>query len=163
MEICCVLTGIWVGCIFTFPLPVGFPSERVIVVTLTFAEIKQLFTREKRVKFLTLNKPQSPDIGQNSDGGTCDFHISSQSHINENCHICTTFNDIDMKLGPVTKLDKRNTATPKKSIMTYRQIVTSLSFFRFMANLEQSRVTDSGRIVCSTYISIRSNLLWYKK
>ena len=43
-----------------------------------------------------------------------------------------------MKLGPVTKLDKRNKIKSKK----YYKIVTSLSFFGFLANLEQS----GGRI-----------------
>ena len=44
-----------------------------------------------------------------------------------------------MKLGPVTKLDKRNKTTSKKLTLTScRKIVTSLSFFRFLANLEQS-------------------------
>ena len=50
-----------------------------------------------------------------------------------------------MKLGPVTKLDKRNKTTSKKLTMTScQQIVTSLSFFQFMANLEQfgSRGSD---------------------
>ena len=51
---------------------------------------------------------QSPDIGQNSDGGNSDFQISSQSLIKRNCH------DIDMRLGPVTKLDKGNKITSKK-------------------------------------------------
>ena len=68
-----------------------------------------------------------------------------------------------MKLGPVTKLDKRNMKTSKKlTIMSCRQIVTSLSFFRFIANLEQSRQKpDSGRMVCKdtwSYIVISSNL-----
>ena len=58
--------------------------------------------------------PQSPDIGQNSDGGVSDFRISVQSLINKNCHNYRTSNDIDMKLGPVTELDKRNKATSKK-------------------------------------------------
>ena len=43
-----------------------------------------------------------------------------------------------MKLGPVTRLDKKNTATSKKfddDIMS--QIVMSLSFFWFTANLQQ--------------------------
>ena len=51
-----------------------------------------------------------------------------------------------MRLEPVTKLDKKNTATSKKLMMTsFRQIVTSLSFFRFMADLEQSgsRITEA--------------------
>ena len=44
-----------------------------------------------------------------------------------------------MKLGPVTKLDKRKKTTSKKFDDTsYQQIVTSLSFFGFMFNLEQS-------------------------
>ena len=44
-----------------------------------------------------------------------------------------------MKLEPVTKLDKKNTATSKKlddDVMSL--IVTSSSFFRFMASLQQS-------------------------
>ena len=44
-----------------------------------------------------------------------------------------------MKLGPVTKLDKRNKKTSKKfgdDVMS--KIMTSLLFFQFMANLEQS-------------------------
>ena len=51
-----------------------------------------------------------------------------------------------MKLGPLPKLDKRNKTTSKKLTMTScRKIVTSLSFFRFFANLEQSggRITDT--------------------
>ena len=45
-----------------------------------------------------------------------------------------------MKLGPVTKLDKRNMQPRKKLVITScRQLVTSLLFFRYMTNLEQSR------------------------
>ena len=41
-----------------------------------------------------------------------------------------TSDDIDMKLGPVTKLDNRNKATLKNMTMTScQQIVTSLLFF----------------------------------
>ena len=44
-----------------------------------------------------------------------------------------------MKLGPVTKPDKRNKTTSINLMMTsFRKIVTSLSFFGFLANLEQS-------------------------
>ena len=56
---------------------------------------------------------QSPDIGQISDGGIFDFWISGQSFIKENCHNSRTNGDIDMKLGSVTKLDKRNKTTSK--------------------------------------------------
>ena len=46
--------------------------------------------------------------------GISDFRISGQSLIKESCHNSRTRDDIDMKLGPVTKLDKRNKTTSKK-------------------------------------------------
>ena len=48
--------------------------------------------------------------------GISDFRISGQSLIKGNCHNSRTSDDIDMKLGPVTKLDKRNKTTSKKSV-----------------------------------------------
>ena len=104
------------------------------------------FIRHIRPKFGILNSAQAPDIGQNSDGGISDFQISDQSFIKENCHNSRTSNDIDIKLGPVTKLGKQKTATSKTfAIISCQQTFTSLSFFRFMANLEQSgsRIPDA--------------------
>ena len=40
------------------------------------------------------------------------FSISAQ--VNKNCHKSRTSSDIDMKLGLLTELGKRNTATSKK-------------------------------------------------
>ena len=57
---------------------------------------------------------QSLDLGQNSDGDILYFQIFGQSPINGNCHNSRNFDDIDMKLAPITKLDKRNTATLKQ-------------------------------------------------
>ena len=92
-----------------------------------------------RAKFGFPNSPQSPDIGQNSDGGMSDLRISGQSLIKVNCLNSRTSDDIKVKLGPVTKLDKRSDTKSKKlTVTSCRQIVTSLSFFKFMANLEQS-------------------------
>ena len=34
--------------------------------------------------------------------------------MNENCYNSRITNDIDMKIGPVTKIDKRNTTISKK-------------------------------------------------
>ena len=78
-------------------------SERNIILTLCIRDI-----------YATCgipNSPQSPDNGQNSDGGISNFRISSQSLIKENCHNSRTSDGIDMKFGPVTRLDKRNKAT----------------------------------------------------
>ena len=42
-----------------------------------------------------------------------------------------------MKLGPVPKFDKRNKPQKNLTMTSCQKIVTSLSFFRFFANLEQ--------------------------
>ena len=59
-----------------------------------------------------------------------------------------------MKLGPGAKLGKRNKTTPKNLPLTScRENVTSLSIFRFLANLEQSgdRIpdTESAKVMFS--------------
>ena len=72
----------------------------------------QHFIRDVRTKFCIHNSPQSPDIGQNSDS-ISDLWVSGQSLINGNCHNFRARDDIGMKLGPVTKLDKRNKAVSK--------------------------------------------------
>ena len=65
-----------------------------------------------------------------------------------------------MKLGPVTKLDKRNKTSKKLTMTSCQKIVTPLSFFRFLANLEQSggRIPDTVR---KGHVFINSNLLSY--
>ena len=90
-----------------------------------------------------------PDIGLNLEGGISDFQISSQSLIKKNCYNSRTSNDIGIKLGPVIKLNKKNTVTLKKlTMMSCQQIVMSLLFFQFMANLEQSgsRIPDAWSV-----------------
>ena len=57
-----------------------------------------------------------------------------------------TPDDIDMKLGPITKLDQNNKTKSKKlTVIPCQEIVISLSFFQFMVNLEQSgsRIPDA--------------------
>ena len=62
-----------------------------------------------------------------------------------------------MKLGPVSKRDKRNKKTSKKLEMTpCRKIVTSLSLSGFLANLEHSRRripdTESLKVMFSVMV-----------
>ena len=52
------------------------------------------------------NSSQSSDIGQISESGIFNFRISGQNS--------KTSDNIDMKLEPVTELDKRNNTTSKK-------------------------------------------------
>ena len=131
-------------------------SEAVKPVTLAFWSILTSVPN-----LISLTHPRPQDIGQNSDRGISDFRISGQSLIKETYHNSRTSEYIVMKLAPVTNLDKRNKATSKRlTITSFLQIVTSLSFFQFMANLEPS--PDFGRRFCKTYIFIKSNLFSYK-
>ena len=143
-----ILTLIWVkwgggGEFYTLPaLPCSFFCQNskscnpgILQHLVTFYYIKDIC-----FKFSICNLPQSPDIGRNWDRGISDFRISGQSFLKENWHNSRTRNDIDMKLGPVTKLEKRNKTMSKNlTVRSCWQMVTSLSFFQFMANMEQSR------------------------
>ena len=65
-----------------------------------------------RAKFGILYSPQFPDIWQNLDGGISVLDFWSIPYKGKlSCH--RTSVDIDMKLGPVTKLDKRNKTSEK--------------------------------------------------
>ena len=76
------------------------------------------------------NSPQTLYIGQNPGVGISNFQISGQSLIKENCRNSRTGADIDMKLGPVTKLDKENETSTKNLTMTScLKIMTAMSFF----------------------------------
>ena len=108
--------------------------------------------------------PQSPDIGKNSDGDISDFHITGQSLIDENCYNSKISDGIGMKLGPITKLDKRNMTTSKKN---GNDVISGncdvIVIFPIYGQFETIRKLDSGCIACNTYIFIINNLLSYKK
>ena len=114
-------------------------------------------------KRVSLNSPLSPDIGQNWDRGISDFRISGETLIKENCDNSRTTDVIDMKLGPVTNLDKRNIATSKNFagnvMLTNCDVIDIFPIYgRFGAILKP----DSGHIALKTYIFIKSNLLSYE-
>ena len=88
------------------------------------------------------------------------FLISS---LTVNSHNSRTSNDIDIKLEPVTKLDKRSTTTSKKlydSVMLGNCDV--IVIFQIYDQFGAIRTKESGRFVCNTYIFIISNLISYK-
>ena len=86
-------------------------SEMVKAVTLVFSCIQQHCIRDICVKSNIDNLPQSLVTGQNSDGGISEYGISGQSLIKENCHKSRTSDNIDMKIGSVTKLGTKNKTT----------------------------------------------------
>ena len=138
-------------------------SKTVKAVTLEFCSIRLNSIREIHPKFGIHNSSQSPDIGQTSDRGISNFEISGQSLIKENCHNSRTSDDIDMKLGPVTKLDKRNKTTSKKfddDVMSENCDV--IVIFRIFGQFGAVRRPDSGHRVCKSYVFSNRNLLPYK-
>ena len=81
----------------------------------------------------------------------------------ENCHNFRTSDDIDMKLGPVSKFDKRNKTMQKKfddNVMSANCDV--IAIFSIYGQFGAIWKSDSGRIVCKTYIFIKSDLSSYK-
>ena len=102
---------------------------------------------------------QSQDTGQNSDWGIYDFQISGQSFISKNFR--NSSHDTDMKLGPVTKLDKRNTVRSKK-FDEFLAICDVIVIFLIYSQFGAIQKPDLGRINYKTYIFNNSNLLSYK-
>ena len=123
-------------------------SKTVKAVTLEICSIQWNSVRDIRAKFGIHNLPQSSGIGQNSDGGISNFRTSGQSFTKENCHNLRTSDDIDMKLGPVTKFDKRNKTTSKNDpdvmSVNFDVIVIFFNLWQIWSNLEQSGSRSPG-------------------
>ena len=69
-----------------------------------------------------------------------------------------------MKLGPVTKLNKRKKVTSKKFANDVMSANCDVIFiFPIYCQFGAIRKSDSGCMVCNTYIFINSKLLSYKK
>ena len=127
--------------------------ETVKAVSLAFCGIQEHFISDIRAKFGISNSPQSPDITQNSDGGISDFLNFSKSLIKEHCHNSRTSDDIPVKLGPVTKLDKKNKTTSKKfghDVMS--EDCDVIVIFPIYGQFGVIREPNFGGIVCKTYI-----------
>ena len=68
-----------------------------------------------------------------------------------------------MKLGPVTKLNKRNKATSKNFgddvMLTNCDVIVIFPIFGLFGEI---RKPDFGRMVCKTYIFTKNHLLSYQ-
>ena len=119
------------------------------------------YYRDIRDKFGIPNSTQSPDIGPDPDGDISDFLISGHFLINENCHFSRKSYSIDMKLGPVPKIDKRNTATSiDDDILSENCDV--IIIYSIYGQFGAIRKPDFGNMVCKTYIFINSSILSHK-
>ena len=120
--------------------------------------------RDIRAKFGIPNSPQSPDIGEILDGSISDFRISGQSLIKENCRNSRTSDDMDMKLRPVIKFDKRKKTLSKRfddDFMSANR--DAIDIFPIYGQSGAIRMPDPGRTVCKINIFINSNLLSLQK
>ena len=90
--------------------------------------------------------------------------ISGQSLIKGNCHNSRPSNDIDLKLGPVTRLDRRNKRTSGKfDYEVMSENCDIIVIFPIYGQFGAIWKPDSGRIVCKMNILINSNLLSWKR
>ena len=65
-----------------------------------------------------------------------------------------------MKLGPVTKIDKRNKITSKKFDDDFMsEICDAIVIIQIFGQFGAVQRPDSGHKVCKSYFSINSNLL----
>ena len=67
-----------------------------------------------------------------------------------------------LKLGPVTKLSKRNKRSKKFDDDVMSENCDVIVIFPIYGQFGAIRKPNSGRVVCKTYIFINSNLLSYK-
>ena len=92
-----------------------------------------------------------PYIGRISDRGISDFRISGQSIIKGNCDNSRTSDDIDMTLGPINKLDKKNKTTSKKFGDDVKlENCDFLVIFAIYGQFGAIVKPDSQRTVCKT-------------
>ena len=81
----------------------------------------------------------------------------------KSCHNSRTSDDIDMKPGPVTKLDKRKKGTSKKFDNEFISENCDVIFiFSIYGQFGEIRKPDSRGKACKRYGFIKSNLLSYK-
>ena len=100
---------------------------------------------------------------QNSDGGISDFRISGQSLIKENYHNFRTSDDIDMKLGPIIKPNKRNKITSKKfDVDAMSENCDVIVIIRVFGQFGAVRRPDSGHRVSKSYVFSNSKRFSYK-
>ena len=91
------------------------------------------------------------------------FKISGQSLIKESCHNSRVSDHIDMKLGPVTKPDKRNKATSKKfDVEVMSKNCDVIFIFRIFGRFGAIWRPESRRRVRKSPVFSNSNLLPYR-
>ena len=118
-------------------------SETVKAVTLPigdFVAFSNISLESYVTNLVSLSLISLQILGKTHAGGISDFQISVQSLVKVNCQSSRTSGDIDMKHDKSSKTTSKNL-----TMISCRQIVTSLSFFGFIPKSVQSgnRIPDA--------------------
>ena len=148
-EILSLLTPIWVGAIFT-PPPFCFPlitQKRLKLYLWHFAAFSNVLLETLVPNLVSLTRANL----QISEKLRWRFLDIWSVPYKKNCH--------NMKLGAVTKLDKKNMATSKKFDHGFKSTnFDVIAIFSIYGLFGATWNPNSGRMVCNTYIFINSNL-----
>ena len=146
------------------PPPPPLSLKTVKAVTLAFCSIQLQHSVTLLQTFMpslvSITRPSLQILGKTQTGV---FPISGQSLVKENCHNSRVRDDIDMKLGPVTTIGKRNKTTSNKiddDVMSENCDVTAI--YRIFGQFGADARLDSWHRVCKSYAFSSSNLLSYK-
>ena len=129
------LTQIWMGVDVFLPL-LGFP-EMIKLQMWCIAAFSNFSLETFMPNLVSLTCPSLEILGKNQTRLLPVPWFLVRSLVSKNCHNSRNSNDIDMKLGPVSKFSKKNTTTSKVwrwrrlgKLWLYRH------FFDFMVDLE---------------------------
>ena len=153
-----VLTIIWVGGIF------DSPSPTLLIFSFKLRNGKSCYpgtfqhevTFHYRHTWVSLTYPIIQILNTTKMGVTFNIRNSGQTLTNKNCKKTRASINIDMKLAPVTKLDKKTTTTLKKIDDGAMSANYEVIFFQFLAG---SRIPDVWSMIL---IFINKNLLCNK-
>ena len=147
--------------------PCWFPlnnSKRLKLQPWHFSAFSKILLEPFLPNLVPLTCPSLQILGDLiTDVSISNLRISGQSLIKENCRNSRTRNDIDMKFGSVTKLDKKNKTTSKKVdddvISQNCDIIIISPIYDQFGTIQKP---DYRRMVCKIYVFISSNLISYK-
>ena len=138
-------------------------SKTVKTVTLEFAAFSNILSETLVPNLVSIARPSLQILGKTQKGIISDFRMFGQSLIKENCHNYRASDDIFMKLGPVTKLDKKSKTTSKKK---YVDVMSNncdvIVIFRIFGQFGAMQKPDSGHRVCKSYAFSKRNIFSYK-
>ena len=162
MCVCvCVCVCVYVlGVAGSFTTPVSFPLITKKLYPWKFAAFSNILLETFLPNLVSLTHPSLQILSktQTEVFPISGFWAHSRKLKIENYNSRTS-DDIEMKLGPVTTLDKGNKGTSKNDYDVMPENCDIIVIFPIYGQFGVIWKLDSGRIACKTYIFIHSKLL----